>query len=433
MMADKIKMINVADIIVGVRFREDMGDIDTLVESIRDKGVIQPITVNQNMELIAGGRRTHAAKLAGLTKIPALVRDQTSMENGDIDLREIELIENTVRKDFTWSEHAKLVAELHRMCSEKTIHWSARKTAELLGESHPMNTSRSLQLADAIAVMPEIAKCKTQDEAYKVIKRIEETAATKELRKRQGNIEDRGTADMIKRADCNYIIGDALVEMGKLSAGQGMIGLIEVDPPYGIDLDAVKAGDAGLTATYQEIDLDDYEAFIKKLALETYRVASAHCWMVFWYGPTHHHMIKESLLDAGWLVDDIPAIWMKNCGQTLSPEIHLARVYEPFFVCRKGKPVMAKRGRANVFQYNPLSPTKKIHPTERPIELIEEIIATFGGVGTKMLIPFLGSGATLRAAYNMGCPAWGYDINGEYKDAFLLAVEADVKKLNGSN
>ena len=119
-------MINVADIIVGVRFREDMGDIDTLVESIRDKGVIQPITVNQNMELIAGGRRTHAAKLAGLTKIPALIRDQSNMENGDIDLREIELIENTVRKDFTWSEHAKLVAELHRMCSENTIHWSAR-------------------------------------------------------------------------------------------------------------------------------------------------------------------------------------------------------------------------------------------------------------------------------------------------------------------
>lgn len=433
MMTDKIKMINIADIIIGVRFREDLGDIETLAESIRDKGVIQPITVNQNLELIAGGRRTAAAKMAGLTKIPALVRDQSHMENGEIDLREIELIENTVRKDFTWPEHAKLVAELHRMCSEKTIHWSGRKTAELLGETHAMNVSRSLQLADAIAVMPEIAKCKTQEEAYKVIKRIEENAATKELRKRQVNIEDKDTSSMIKKADCNYIIGDALIEMSKLSPGQGMIGLIEVDPPYGIDLDAVKAGDAGLTATYKEIDLDEYESFIAKVALETYRVASAHCWMIFWYGPTHHHMIKESLLDAGWLVDDIPAIWLKNCGQTLSPEIHLARVYEPFFVCRKGKPVMAKRGRANVFQYNPLPPNKKIHPTERPVELIEELIATFGGVGTRMLIPFLGSGATLRAAYNMGCPAWGYDINGEYKDKFLLAVEDDTKKLHGDN
>ena len=99
--------------------------------------------------------------------------------------------------------------------------------------------------------MPEIAKCKTQEEAYKVIKRIEENAATKELRKRQVNIEDKGTSDMIKKADCNYIIGDALIEMSKLSPGQGMIGLIEVDPPYGIDLDAVKAWDAGLTATYK--------------------------------------------------------------------------------------------------------------------------------------------------------------------------------------
>ena len=54
------------------------------------------------MELLAGGRRMAAATMAELKKIPALIRDQSAMDNAAIDLREVELIENIFRKDFTW-------------------------------------------------------------------------------------------------------------------------------------------------------------------------------------------------------------------------------------------------------------------------------------------------------------------------------------------
>jgi DNA modification methylase len=50
-----------------------------------------------------------------------------------------------------------------------------------------------------------------------------------------------------------------------------------------------------------------------------------------------------------------------------------------------------------------------------------------------VLVPFLGSGATLRAAYNRGLTAYGFDANAEYKDRFLLAVEEDTRALYASS
>jgi len=429
-MSDKLKTLNIDSIILDERYRKDLGDISGLTESIKEKGVLQPVTVNQDMVLLAGGRRVTAAKAAGLTKIPALVRDQTSMEYATIDTREVELIENAFRKDFTWDEQALLVAEIDRMCREKNQDWSARKTATLLGHNHAMNVSRSLKLAEALVELPELSKCKTQDEAIKVLDKIEESAITAELRRRQEKTQDSGLRDVLKLAKGHYHIGDALVEMAALPAGSGTLHFIEVDPPYGIELNEQKKMGGNKAETYEEVSRDAYPEFLQKVANETFRIAPSDCWMVWWFGPTHHQLVLTTLRAAGWIVDEIPCIWNKGHGQTMQPELYLARSYEPFFTCRKGRPALNKRGRSNVFDFAPVSANKKYHPTERPVELIEEILDTFVGIGSRILVPFLGSGATLRAMYNMGSTGWGYDLNPEYKDKFLLAVQADTEKLN---
>ena len=436
-MVDSVKILDISKITIGERFRKDLGDISSLTDSIKEKGILQPVTVNQDFILLAGGRRIAAAIAAGLTKIPALIRDQTKMEFASIDLREVELIENVFRKDFSWDEHAKLVAEIDKLCREKDIDWSVRKTAQLLGHTHPMNVSRSLQLADALQVMPELANCRTQDDAIKLIKQVEEDAITAELRRRQETRvqeaiitggSDKYMADFITLAKTNYRIGDAIIEMKALSAGAGNLHLIEVDPPYGIELNEQKKGDSA--TTYKEVPRDEYAEFLRDVAEQTFRIAGSTCWMIWWFGPTHHQLVLTTLRAAGWLVDEIPAIWSKGHGQTLSPENYFARAYEPFFLCKKGMPGMAKRGRANVFDFSPVAGTKKYHPTERPVELIEHLIETLVGINSHVMIPFLGSGASLRACYNMGCTGWGYDLNPEYRDKFLLAVEEDVRKLD---
>jgi hypothetical protein len=127
-------------------------------------------------------------------------------------------------------------------------------------------------------------------------------------------------------------------------------------------------------------------------------------------------------------VDEIPAIWTKSQGQTMQPEIYLARGYEPFFMCRKGKPVMVERGRLNVFNFPGVAGTKKYHPTQRPTELIREIFTTIAAGRVQAFVPFLGSGATLLTCYEMGFQGFGFDLNGEYKNQFMLEVEKQTRK-----
>ncbi len=435
-MADKLQMLDIDSIIVEDRARIDLGNIEGLKASIIEKGVIQPITVSKDsLRLLAGGRRYTAAKMAGLKKIPALLRDN---KDEAVDNAEIELIENTFRKDFTWQEQTALIAKLDRLMREKHgTEWSTRKTAGLLGQSHPMNVVRAMQLQEAMEI-PEMAEAlkgiKTADEALKLVKKFEEKLVTTELARRQVDIKDKGMLDMLKVAAANYRVGDALKGMAELPKDMFSLSFIEVDPPYGINLNEQKkqTDSTSNVVSYNEVATAEYQAFVEVIAEETFRVAGKDCWMIFWYGPTHHHMIYTALKNAGWEVDDIPAIWTKGGGQTNAPEFYLARSYEPFFVCRKGKPLLHKRGRSNVFEFSPVAGTKKYHPTERPMALMAELLEvfTFEASNSVVLVPFLGSGVTLRACYLRGLKCFGWDLNGEYKDKFMLAVQADTEQLN---
>ena len=443
----KLKILNLADIQVGERYRENLGDLDALAESIKEKGILQPVTVDTNYNLLAGGRRIAAAGIAGLTKIPALIRETS----GEIDAREVELLENIMRKDFSWDEEARLIRDIDALYKSQNMDWSGRKTATLLDKG-VATVARAIQLANAIDVIPELGEMKTADDALKTIKVMEEEAIVTELRRRQNEgVENAGKettnehgeklsgtfgiskdlASMLKIADSNYRIGDTFKYMAELRSG-GLIHFIECDPPYGIELNKVKGSKdtAGNNVdSYQEVAPENYQEFLDKLTKELFRVANDHCWLVFWYGPTWHTQVHKSLCDAGWLVDEIPAIWVKGGGQTLQPEIYLGRAYEPFFICRKGKPVLMKRGRSNVFIQPGVSGVKKYHPTERPVMLIEELIECFAASNGYILVPFAGSGATLRAAYNQGHKVVGYDINSKYKNKFMLKVEEDARAL----
>jgi N6-adenosine-specific RNA methylase IME4 len=84
-------------IIVGQRFRRDPGDIDSLAKSIAEIGLLQPIPVTPDGELIGGVRRLCAVKLLGWTEIPVNIVDLDEIVRG-------EFAENTYRKDFTLSE-----------------------------------------------------------------------------------------------------------------------------------------------------------------------------------------------------------------------------------------------------------------------------------------------------------------------------------------
>lgn len=427
----KVKILDIKDVKWDRRYREDKGDLKALSDSIKEKGVLQPITVDTQLTLLAGERRITAATMAGLTKIPALVRET----EGEIDAREVELFENVMRKDFSWAEEARLIHDIDALYKAKDIEWSGRKTAQLLDKG-VATVARAIQLSKALETIPELGDMKTADEALKTVKNLEEQAIVEELRSRQQTrIEKDSSGDgveaTLRLADQCYRIGDVFKGLVELPSN-GKFGLIECDPPYGIELGDVRKGNASVgnsVQTYEEVPTAQYQNFLDRLARELYRVANPNCWLIFWYGPTWHTQVMKALRDAEWTVDDIPGIWVKSVGQTMQPELYLGRAYEPFFIARKGKPLIMKRGRLNTFLYNGVSANAKYHPTERPVELIEDLLETFGAPGVKCLVPFLGSGATIRAAFNLGLHATGWDLNAEYKDRFMLKVEGDARAL----
>jgi ParB family transcriptional regulator, chromosome partitioning protein len=90
--------------------RSDFGDLTELTESIKEKGVLEPLLVRPTDDgkfmIIAGERRWRASQLAGLTEVPCI-----EMEVDEKGIAEIALIENLQRKDLTvWEEADGLAA-----------------------------------------------------------------------------------------------------------------------------------------------------------------------------------------------------------------------------------------------------------------------------------------------------------------------------------
>ena len=128
------------------RTRMDPGSLEELAESIRSQGIMQPILVREvareRFEIIAGERRWRAAQLAGLTEVPALVR-----EIADEAALAMSLIENIQRENLNPLEEA---AGVQRLINE--FGMTHEQAANAIGRSRSATTNllRLLQLAEPV-------------------------------------------------------------------------------------------------------------------------------------------------------------------------------------------------------------------------------------------------------------------------------------------
>jgi len=127
------------------RKRFDEAGLSALADSIRERGVLQPVIVRPlpagRFELIAGERRWRATQLAGQPTIPALINDRL---DGVASL-ELALIENVAREDLTPIEEARTIATLL-----DDLNVTATRLARQLGRSRTdlAHTVRLLDLPD---------------------------------------------------------------------------------------------------------------------------------------------------------------------------------------------------------------------------------------------------------------------------------------------
>ncbi len=116
--------------------REDLGDIDELVNSIRRRGLLEPILVRPiktKFEIVAGHRRYTACKLNGLSEIPAIIRDMS-----DRDAFEVSIEENLHRKTLDPIEEARAF----KLYVDKFGYGSSTELAGRIGKSEEFVSHR---------------------------------------------------------------------------------------------------------------------------------------------------------------------------------------------------------------------------------------------------------------------------------------------------
>jgi ParB family chromosome partitioning protein len=131
------------------RFADD--EIRDLAESIREKGVLQPILIRpiagdpNAYEIIAGERRWRAAQLAKLHEVPVVIRDI-----GDAEALELAIVENVQRADLNAIEEA---AAYHELMDR--FGYTQEKISHEVGKSrsHVANTIRLLKLPESVKTM----------------------------------------------------------------------------------------------------------------------------------------------------------------------------------------------------------------------------------------------------------------------------------------
>ena len=177
--------------------RSAMGNLDDLVSSIRDKGILEPLLVRRHPDggrgkshlIISGERRYHAALAAGLFEVPVIELDVSDQE-----ALEIALIENLQRKDLTPFEEA----EGYRVLAERHAY-THEQIAEAVGKSRVVITE-SLNLLqmparvrDAVqalgvsskSVLLEILKARSEEEMIQLLERVSSLGMSRDdLRRR---------------------------------------------------------------------------------------------------------------------------------------------------------------------------------------------------------------------------------------------------------
>ena len=380
------------------RFRTDGGEINKLADSITKYGQLQPIVVNRQNELIAGGRRLAACTILGIS---VLATYQDTVE--PMLMREMELEENIQRKDFTPAESSLAVAELHKLKQElygvatpgiKDSGWSLDKTAESLGVSRG-NVIESLQIAEMVNMFPTLKSSKTKSEIKVTAKTMEKVAETLRCLK---------THEETSKTQSQYSMFHMEAEVFLSSQPNNKYHCFLIDSPYGINIQDNMMSIGGITgkANSSGIVFDDskevLDTSIASLAKHLFRITTHDAQGYLFVAPEFFYPIRDTLIKAGWRVHVKPIIWIKNTsGQSNQPSLWPSSCYEMIMFIRKEDARLVKEGRPDWLQFVPIIGEAKLHPSEKPVPLLVELLDRISLPGQNMIDPFMGSGSSLEA------------------------------------
>lgn len=450
------------------RQRRNLGDLRSLVASIRRTGVLQAIVVTEDLVLVAGERRLESCRAIDPEyQIPIRFVEELT----PIEAQIMELEENLKRSELSWQNQTSSIGRIHELYKEIDPDWTQSDTARACSLSQG-------QIAQYLGVAPSLAderivSATSLREAYNTLKRREQRASGDAL---QELLET--TSDMLPLGEDEGIVEDSLEVAPSVNLAIGFAGaapapkvvrvlperyppveqsilqesflhwapkyrgpkfnLIHCDFPYGINVFAGPQGGRPTAGDEHYADSRDiYLALIECLCENLDRLLGISGHLMFWYSAKHRdpdgrdttlRMFRD--LAPGLQFQPHPLIWVKsdNAGISPNPSRDPRHIYE---TC-----LLASRGSRNLVRiagdaYS--APTdKRLHLSAKPEPVLKHFMSMLVDDTTSLLDPTCGSASSLRAAEELGAArVLGMDID-EQSVALARTALRNSRSLRGA-
>lgn len=400
-----------------------------LANSISSLGLLHPIVIRETPlgpVLVAGERRLRAletiwllgdgCRCDGTLYPPNTIPTITLGELSPLEAEEAELDENLKRRDLTWQERSEALARLHRLRNAQ---------AEQIGQTHSIaDTLREVEtsdytkdrqailLADHLA-NPIVAGAKSEKEAFKALKRVEDQRKNQALAEAVG-VSYNSSAHKLFHSDCLAWLAEC---------PDNSFDVVLTDPPYGMN--AQNFGDGAGKLSNAEHHYDDspeaWRELMNRFCPEAYRVAKLQAHAYIFCDFDRFHELKSIMKSAGWYVFRTPFIvYKQGSGRVPLPDQGPRRQYETILYAIKGqRPVTGI--------YSDVIPCRLEenlgHGANKPVELYIDLLKRSTRPGDTVLDAFAGSGTIFPAAHACKLYATGLELNAEY-------YGLSVKRLN---
>lgn len=355
-------------------------DYNSLKLDIEKKGIKTELHITKSKMILCGHQRWNIAKELKIINIPCKIIDID--ENDELKIKEYIIIDNLLRRHLTTEQKYICIAELSKLyeigqgkrndlLNDKLSESMSKKTEKVTGVNS-RTIERAREYKKIIDTKPELKR-----EKVSIV--LANYKKLKEIIKIKEQIKD------IPKEN-NIILSDCIQEIKKLK--NNSISCLIIDPPYGIDYKSNHR-----LAKYEKIEADNEKSF--SLLNDSLKEVNPK-------------MFKDShiYIFSSWKVIDkvIPIvkkyfelknilIWNKNNWSMGDLQGNYAEKYEMILFATKGNRNLLNNKRPiNVLDFDKTQ--NKYHPTEKPIELIKELIKNSTLENEIVLDYFAGAGST---------------------------------------
>jgi site-specific DNA-methyltransferase (adenine-specific) len=388
--------------------------------SILRFGLMHPIVVRTlptgDPQLVAGERRLRVIKEIHADGDELVFNGQV-VEKGyvpvvdlgeltPLEAEEAELEENIRRKDLTWQEQAAALQRLDALRRQQNPEHTVQDTAEEVlgrGDGDYGNRVRKAIIVAKHLGDEDVAKAKTADEAFKILKKKEQAARHEALAHQVGTT--------FSNADHTLLRGDSIALLSEWV--DEPFDVILTDPPYGMGAD--EFGDSAGMVLPDAHEYDDSDETFTRLmqglfaCMNTITKPQAHAYI--FCDIDKFPVLKYYFEQIGWKPFRTPLIWAKTTGRVPLPQHGPRRQWEAIcYAFRGDKPVVEIK--PDVLTY-PSDPNMG-HGAQKPVLLYQDLLRRSIQPGNRVLDPFCGTGTIFPAAHNLRVYATGIELSDAY-------------------